>query len=146
MLSISLESPNLWAVDSCLINRLAQFLKVWNVGLKLPYLYSAYSGRDCSTQICLVYGSPTTDGKVPWPLTLKETPSWHSTCCSNQKQVFYGNHNKQSLNPLFWRLKRKYKYIIMSGQKPNNIAKEAAFQLVAGGAAGIIFSWQLFLW
>jgi hypothetical protein len=24
----------------------------------------------------------------------------------------------------------------MSGQKPNNIAKEAAFQLVAGGAAG----------
>ena len=26
----------------------------------------------------------------------------------------------------------------MSVQKPNNIAKEAAFQLVAGGAAGIL--------
>jgi len=26
----------------------------------------------------------------------------------------------------------------MSGQKPNNIAKEAAFQLVAGGAAGCV--------
>ena len=40
-----------------------------------------------------------------------------------------------NLEPPFWDWKESTIYI-MSGQKPNNIAKEAAFQLVAGGAAG----------